>query len=190
MSCRRLVFDTGPLSSFAVVARLDLLEAICAGHGSWPLSVQRELRAGASALPALAHAHQAGFLGVPEVLERPADILEAELLRARLAGSSTTAARPRRSSWPAAGGVCSSPRTGTHGSWPRPSWARAGWPAQRTCSLAPSGWACCGRKAPGSSTGRCWPPVAGLGPFPTTSAHEPARHGGPRERMNPAGWAG
>lgn len=88
MSCRRLVFDTGPLSSFAVVARLDLLEAICAGHGSWPLSVQRELRAGARALPALAHAHQVGFLGVPEVLEHPADILEAELLRARLAGSS------------------------------------------------------------------------------------------------------
>ncbi|HEV2823824.1 MAG TPA: hypothetical protein VG035_01255, partial [Actinomycetota bacterium] len=79
---------TGPLSSFAVVARLDLLEAICAGHGSWPLSVQRELRAGARALPALAHAHQIGFLGVPEVLEHPADILEAELLRARLAGSS------------------------------------------------------------------------------------------------------
>ena len=27
MSCRRLVFDTGPRCSFAVVARLDLLEA-------------------------------------------------------------------------------------------------------------------------------------------------------------------
>jgi predicted nucleic acid-binding protein len=86
MSCRRLVFDTGPLCSFAVVARLDLLEAICAGHGSWPLSVQRELRAGARTLPALAH--DVTFLGVPEVLERPADILEAELLRVRLAGSS------------------------------------------------------------------------------------------------------
>jgi hypothetical protein len=57
MSCRRLVFDTGPLCSFAVVSRLDLLEAICAGHGSWPLSVQRELRAGATTLPALARAH-------------------------------------------------------------------------------------------------------------------------------------
>lgn len=88
MSCRRLVFDTGPLSSFAVVARLDLLEAICAGHGSWPLSVQRELRAGVRTLPALAHARQARFLGHPEVLEHPADLLEAELLRVRLAGSS------------------------------------------------------------------------------------------------------
>jgi predicted nucleic acid-binding protein len=88
MTCRGLVFDTGPLCSFAVVAQLDLLEAICAGHGSWPLSVQRELRAGARALPALARAHQAAFLGVPEVLERPADLLEAELLRVRLAGSS------------------------------------------------------------------------------------------------------
>ena len=70
MSCRRLVFDTGPLSSFAVIAQLDLLEAVCAGHGSWPLSVQRELRAGAAAQPALAGVLQAAFLGVPEVLYR------------------------------------------------------------------------------------------------------------------------
>jgi predicted nucleic acid-binding protein len=88
MSCGKLVFDTGPLSSFAVVARLDLLEAVCAGHGSWPLSVQRELRAGARAKPALAGIVDAAFLGAPEVLEHPADLLEAELLRLRLAGSS------------------------------------------------------------------------------------------------------
>ena len=88
MSCRRLVFDTGPLSSFAVVARLDLLQAICAGHGSWPLSVQRELRAGARRQPALADVLALGFLGDAEVLERPADLLDAELLRLRLAGSS------------------------------------------------------------------------------------------------------
>jgi predicted nucleic acid-binding protein len=88
MSCRRVVFDSGPLCSFAVVDRLDLLEAICAGHGSWPLSVQRGLRAGARALPALARAYEARFLGLPEVLEHPADILEAELLRTRLARSS------------------------------------------------------------------------------------------------------
>jgi predicted nucleic acid-binding protein len=88
MSCRRLVFDTGPLSSFAVVAQLDLLDVICAGHGSWPLSVQRELRAGARVQPALAGVLEAAFLGPPEVLEHPIDLLEAELLRARLAGSS------------------------------------------------------------------------------------------------------
>jgi hypothetical protein len=29
MSCRKLVFDTGPLSSFAVVAQLGLLEGVC-----------------------------------------------------------------------------------------------------------------------------------------------------------------
>jgi hypothetical protein len=34
MSCRKLVFDTGPLGSFAVVAQLGLLEVVCAGHGS------------------------------------------------------------------------------------------------------------------------------------------------------------
>jgi predicted nucleic acid-binding protein len=88
MSCRRLVFDTGPLNSFTVVSQLDLLEAVCAGHGTWPLSVQRELRAGIRFKPALAAVLQATFLGVPEVLEHPTDLLEAELLRLRLAGSS------------------------------------------------------------------------------------------------------
>ena len=88
MSCRRLVFDTGPLSSFAVVAQLDLLEVVCAGHGSWPLSVQGELRAGSRVQPALAGVLEAAFLGPPEVLEHPVDLLEAELLRGRLAGSS------------------------------------------------------------------------------------------------------
>jgi predicted nucleic acid-binding protein len=88
VSCRRLVFDTGPLNSFTVVSQLDLLEAVCAGHGTWPMSVQRELRAGVRSKPALAAALQATFLGVPEVLEHPTDLLEAELLRLRLAGSS------------------------------------------------------------------------------------------------------
>jgi predicted nucleic acid-binding protein len=88
MSCRRLVFDTGPLSSFAVVAQLDLLEVVCAGHGSWPLSVHRELRAGARVQPALAGVLEVAFLGPPEVLQHPVDLLEAELLRVRLAGSS------------------------------------------------------------------------------------------------------
>ena len=34
MSCRRLVFDTGPLNSFTVVSQLDLLEAVCAGRST------------------------------------------------------------------------------------------------------------------------------------------------------------
>jgi predicted nucleic acid-binding protein len=88
MSCRKLVFDTGPLSSFAVVAQLDLLEVVCAGHGSWPLSVQRELQAGARVRPALTDVLESAFLGAPVVLEHPLDLLEAELLRLRLAGSS------------------------------------------------------------------------------------------------------
>ena len=95
MSCRKLVFDTGPLSSFAVVAQLGLLEVVCAGHGSWPLSVQRELQAGARVQPALAGVLEAAFLGPPEVLEHPVDLLEAELLRARLAGSSLGQRRNR-----------------------------------------------------------------------------------------------
>jgi predicted nucleic acid-binding protein len=88
MSCRKLVFDTGPLSSFAVVSQLDLLEVVCAGHGSWPLSVHRELQAGTRAQPALTAVLESAFLGAPVVLEHPVDLLEAELLRLRLAGSS------------------------------------------------------------------------------------------------------
>jgi predicted nucleic acid-binding protein len=95
MSCRRLVFDTGPLSSFAVVAQLDLLEAVCAGHGSWPLSVRRELKAGVRAQPALTDVLESAFLGAPVVLEDPVDLLEAELLRLRLAGSSLGQRRNR-----------------------------------------------------------------------------------------------
>ena len=87
MSCRRLVFDTGPLSSFAVVARLDLLEA-SAGRPRLPGRSGPAEPPSAPGPASPGPAHQAGFLGVPEVLEHPADILEAELLRARLAGSS------------------------------------------------------------------------------------------------------
>jgi hypothetical protein len=81
MSCGKLVLDTGPLSSFA------LLEAVCAGHGAWPLSVQRELQAGARVRPALTDVLESAFLGAPVVLEHPLDLLEAELLRLRLAGA-------------------------------------------------------------------------------------------------------
>ena len=129
MSCRRLVFDTGPLNSFTVVSQLDLLEAVCAGHGTWPLSVQRELRAGVRSKPALAAALQVTFLGVPEVLEHPTDLLEAELLRLRLAGSSLgrhhNCGEARRSSSPAGAAAWSCRRTGTPGSWPPPSWEPA-----------------------------------------------------------------
>ena len=54
----------------------------------WPLSVQRELKAGARAQPALTANLESAFLGAPVVLEHPVDLLEAELLRLRLAGSS------------------------------------------------------------------------------------------------------
>jgi predicted nucleic acid-binding protein len=45
--------------------------------------------------PALVDLLDASFLGVPEVLERPTDLLEAELLRVRLAGSSLSQHRNR-----------------------------------------------------------------------------------------------
>jgi hypothetical protein len=78
MSCGKLVFDTGPLSSFAVVAHLDLLDVVCAGHGSWPLSVQRELQAGARVQPALTDVLESAFLRgvfVPE--DRDARVMAA-----------------------------------------------------------------------------------------------------------------
>jgi hypothetical protein len=70
--------DTGPLSSFAVVAQLDLLEAVCAGHGSWPLSVQRELQAGARVQPALTDVLESAFLrGVFVSEDRDARVMAA-----------------------------------------------------------------------------------------------------------------
>jgi hypothetical protein len=78
MSCGKLVFDTGPLSSFAVVAHLDLLEVVCAGHGSWPLSVQRELQAGARVQPALSDVLESAFLrGVFVSEDRDARVMAA-----------------------------------------------------------------------------------------------------------------
>ena len=87
MSCRRLVFDTGPLNSFTVVSQLDLLDAVCAGHGTWPLSVQRELGAGVRFKPTLAAMLQAIFLarrrgGVVVSEDRDARVLAATELGA------------------------------------------------------------------------------------------------------------
>ena len=87
MSCRRLVFDTGHSAPSPSSPNSIFSKSSGAGHGSWPLSVQRELRAGARAQPALAGVLEAAFLGSPEVLEHPVDLLEAELLRIRLAGA-------------------------------------------------------------------------------------------------------
>jgi hypothetical protein len=198
MSCRRLVFDTGPLSSFAVVTQLDLLEVVCAGHGSWPLSVHRELRAGARVQPALAGVLEAAFLGPPEVLQHPVDLLEAELLRVRLAGSSLgqrhNRERPRPSSSPDVGGACSYPRTGMPGSWPPGSSGRTGWSAPRTCWPAPSGWGWSGPRAPGRSTRRCWTPGGGRAASGATGS---ANEGTGRRRLDqrrrldvrpPLGW--
>jgi hypothetical protein len=83
MSCGKLVFDTGPLSSLAVVAHLDLLEVVCAGHGSWPLSVQRELQAGARVQPALSDVLESAFLrGVFVSEDRDARVMAAGQLGA------------------------------------------------------------------------------------------------------------
>jgi predicted nucleic acid-binding protein len=167
MSCRRLVFDTGPLCSFAVVSRLDLLEAICAGHGSWPLSVQRELRAGARTLPALGRAHEVTFLGLPEVLERPADILEAELLRVRLAGSSLG---QRRNLGEAEAIFLARRRGGVLVSEDRDARVLAAselGPGRAAStpdrSPARSGWGWSRSRMPGSFTGRWSPPGGGPG---------------------------
>ena len=53
------------LSAFALVGRLDLLEARYAGHAHWCLEVQREALAGTGAHPRLGAIIGAAWLGTP-----------------------------------------------------------------------------------------------------------------------------
>jgi predicted nucleic acid-binding protein len=88
------VFDTSPLSAFARLGRLDVLEARVGDSARWPVEVQDEIRRGVAA----GHAHLtdvlgAAWLGEPVRLTDPGDLAEIERLRQALGG---TEARPER----------------------------------------------------------------------------------------------
>jgi predicted nucleic acid-binding protein len=88
------VFDTSPLSAFARVGRLDVLETRFGDTARWTVEVQDDVRRGVAA----GHAHLTPvlggtWLGEPLRLTEPSDLAEVERLRQALGG---TDARPTR----------------------------------------------------------------------------------------------
>jgi predicted nucleic acid-binding protein len=60
-----LLFDAGPLWSFAIVARLDILEARYAGRAGWTKEVRDEILRNSSSVSALQPILTAVWLGQP-----------------------------------------------------------------------------------------------------------------------------
>jgi predicted nucleic acid-binding protein len=58
-----VVFDTGPLWSFASIGRLDVLETRYGDRARWTLEVQDEVKRNASVAPELAQVMSARWLG-------------------------------------------------------------------------------------------------------------------------------
>lgn len=75
------VFDASMLSAFAVVGRLDLLEARYTGRAAWTIEVQDELTRGLAETPSLSDALTANWLGEPVRCLR---VDEIERMRRRL----------------------------------------------------------------------------------------------------------
>lgn len=82
-----LIFDTGPLSAFAVVERLDLLEARYSGSAAWAIEVQDEIDRGTADLPELHAILKSSWLGEPIALREPEDLALLERFRWALGGS-------------------------------------------------------------------------------------------------------
>jgi predicted nucleic acid-binding protein len=82
----RFVFDTGPLSAFARVGRLDVLAARYWGRALWAVEVREEIRRGAVRFPWLDEILSAGWLADAVRMTDPADLLEIERLRRALGG--------------------------------------------------------------------------------------------------------
>lgn len=89
----RFVFDAGPLSAFARVGRLDLLQARYGGRALWTVEVRDEIQRGAARFASVGEILKAEWLGQPIRTTDPADLLEIEHLRRALGG---TAQQPLR----------------------------------------------------------------------------------------------
>jgi predicted nucleic acid-binding protein len=82
----RFVLDTGPLSAFARVGRLDLLERRYAGRALWALEVRDEIARGVTRYPSLGQILDASWLGPPIRMTDPQVLAEIERLRWALGG--------------------------------------------------------------------------------------------------------
>jgi predicted nucleic acid-binding protein len=82
----RFVFDAGPLSAFARVGRLDLLEARYAGRALWTVEVRDEIERGVAHHSSLQQILRATWLGEPVRMTDPEELREIERLRWALGG--------------------------------------------------------------------------------------------------------
>lgn len=80
-----VIFDSSVLSAFAVVGRLDLLEARYAGRAAWAIEVQAEIVRGLAVAPSLSAVLTAAWLGEPT---RCLAVDEIERTRLALGGTS------------------------------------------------------------------------------------------------------
>lgn len=81
------IFDTGPLSAFARIRRLDLLEQRYCGRARVTVEVVNEIARGADKYAGLRAVLSATWLGDPLRLVLPDMLAEIELLREALGGS-------------------------------------------------------------------------------------------------------
>ncbi len=87
------LFDTSPLSAFARVERLDILEVRFGSDARWTVEVRDEIRRGVARHRQLREVLRADWLGDPIRLTDPEDLAAIERTRWALGG---TDARPER----------------------------------------------------------------------------------------------
>lgn len=88
-----VIFDSSPLSAFARVERLDVLETRVGDVAGWTVEVRDEIRRGIRSQPQLADVLNAEWLGEPMRLTDPADLASIERTRSALGGIDS---RPER----------------------------------------------------------------------------------------------
>jgi pentatricopeptide repeat protein len=82
----KYTFDSGPLSAFALVGRVDLLKARYEESISWTIEVQAELKQGVDRYPELADILEADWMPSPERIDAPEELLELERTRWAIGG--------------------------------------------------------------------------------------------------------
>jgi|SRR5215204_2795668 len=83
----RVIFDACTLENFAVVGRLDLLQALYQDRSTWTDGTELEVRRGAAERPHLQALIGAAWLGTPLAADEPLAIQQIDRIRRSLGGS-------------------------------------------------------------------------------------------------------